>query len=286
MPQLRNYEYMHSDDDFDVVVNPAKRIVPLKLRELWEYRDLIYFMVGREIKGRYRQTAFGHLWLFFDPIINMVLFTIVFGYVAKLPTDGIPYPLFNYCALLPWNFLGRCVGAASGSLLNNRHLISKVYFPRLSIPVVGLLTGLFDLFISLIVLLGMALCYGYVPSLNMLIIPVLLLMIMIVGLAIGLWFAPWIVHFHDVSTVLGYGMRIWMYATPVVYASTLIPVKWRTLYYLNPMANIIDAFRWAILGVGRAPDKMLLITTVMMIPLLVGGLYYFRRAEKNIVDIA
>ncbi|NCD34238.1 MAG: ABC transporter permease [Spartobacteria bacterium] len=274
------------DQDFDLEITPVNRIVPLNLRELWEFRDLIIFMIGREIKGRYRQTAFGHFWMLFDPIINMVLFTIVFGYVAKLPSDDIPYPLFNYSALLPWNYFGCCVSAGSGSLINNRHLISKVYFPRLAMPLVGVLTGLVDLIVSMVILFGMAVFYGYYPTWNILYVPVLLVMMMIVGLSVGLWFAPWIVHFHDVGTILGYGMRLWMYATPVVYASALIPQKWHTLYYMNPMANIIDAFRWAILGVGESPGLRLWLCVLMMVPFLIGGAYYFRRAEKNIVDIA
>jgi lipopolysaccharide transport system permease protein len=243
-------------------------------------------MLWRDVKGRYRQMAFGPLWMVINPLLNMVLFTVIFGVVAKLPSDGIPYPLFNYAALLPWTFFAGALFSAANSLLSNRDLIAKVYFPRLVTPLVGVLSSLFDFAISFIILLGMMLWYGYGVSLAMLVVPVYLLLAAMTGLAVGLWAASWIVHFRDVNSVLSYLVRLWMYATPVVYATSLVPERWMGLYMLNPMANVIEGIRWALLGVGRPPDLNLLLSFIIVIPLMVAGAYYFRRTERSIVDIA
>ena len=267
-------------------IQPVSGLVPLNLHELWEYRELIVFFFLRDVKGRYRQMALGPLWVVLAPLVNMVLFTVIFGRIAKLPSDGIPYPLFTYSALLPWAFFAGSLTTAAGSLLNYRQLISKVYFPRLTIPLVGMLSALFDFFISFLILIGMVLAFGYSIGFSILLVPVFLLLAALTGLAVGLWAASWIVHFRDVNTVLNYVVRVWMYASPVVYASSLVPEKLRLLYRINPMTNMIEWFRWAVLGVGEPDLKMLLLSFAIVIPVLIGGAYYYRRTERSIVDIA
>lgn len=267
-------------------IQPVRGLVPLNLHEIWDYRELIVFLFMRDVKARYRQMALGPLWVVLAPLVNMVLFTVIFGRIAKLPSDGIPYPLFTYSALLPWAFFAGSLTTAAGSLLNYRQLISKVYFPRLTIPLVGTLSALFDFLISFVILLGMVLAFGYSLSFTILLIPLFLFLASLTGLAVGLWAASWIVHFRDINTMLNYVVRIWMYASPVVYASSLVPWKLRMVYKINPMTNVIEWFRWAVLGVGEPDLQMLLLSFVIVIPVLVSGAYYFRRTERSIVDIA
>ena len=267
-------------------IRPVSGVGSLNLHELWEYRELLFFFLWRDIKGRYRQTAFGPLWMIATPLMDMVLFTIVFGKVARLPSEGVPYPLFNYSALLPWGFFSSCLFTTANSLLSNKDLIAKVYFPRLIAPIVGVLAGLIEFVISFIILLGMMCYYGYYPSWGILYLPVFLLLGALIGFGVGLWWASWIVHYRDLSTVLGYAARVWMYATPVVYASSLVPQKWQTLYHLNPVTNMIEGIRWALLGVGTPPSAMLWVSFMIAILILIPGAYYFRRTERSIVDIA
>jgi lipopolysaccharide transport system permease protein len=269
-----------------VEIAAPRGLTPLNLRELWEYRELVYFFLWRDVKARYRQMALGPLWIVIHPVLNMVLFTLIFSVVAKLPSDGVPYPLFNFAALLPWGFFTAALFAAAGSLMNYRNLISKVYFPRLSVPLVGVLSGLVDFFIAFVVLLGMTLFYGYALRWTLLMIPVYLLLAGMTALAVGLWTACAVVYFHDVLDALGYLAKLWMFVSPVVYASSLVPGKWQTLYYLNPMAVVVDGCRWALLGAGRPPDLMLLLSFLLVLPFLVSGAYYFRKTERSIVDVA
>ncbi|HPG00730.1 MAG TPA: ABC transporter permease [Kiritimatiellia bacterium] len=269
-----------------VEIRAYKGLVPLGLRELWNYRDLIYFFLWRDIKGRYRQMALGPLWIIIHPLLNMFIFTLIFGMVAKLPSDGIPYPIFNYAALLPWGFFGGALFAAANSLLSYRNLISKVYFPRLVAPVVGVLSGLVDLGISFLVFLGMMWWYGFPLTLAVLWLPVYLLLAAMTALAVGLWMASWIVHFHDVADMLSYAVKFWMYATPIVYATSMIPVRWQAVYRLNPMTNVVEGFRWALCGAGDPSFKMLGISFLVVTPILISGAYYFRKTERSIVDIA
>jgi len=272
---------------FDLVITPYKGLVPLELRELWEYRTLIWFLIGREWKARYRQTALGPLWMVLDPLVNMALFVVVFGIIARMPSDGLPYPLFNFAAILPWNLFAGCVLAASTSLLNYRPLISKIYFPRLSAALVGAGNALIDFAITAILLVIMSFLYGYVPAVERLyLLPVALLIVLFLGIGVGLWFSAWVVHFHDVSLILNYLLRVWMYSTPIVYAASIVPEKWRSIYYLNPMAHAIDTFRWSLFGAGQAPGSGLWLALAFSFAVLVSGAYYFKRSEINIVDIA
>ena len=261
-------------------------IVPLNLSELWEYRELIYFMLWRDVKGRYRQMAFGPLWMVINPLLSTILFVVMFSMVAKLPTDNVPAPLFMYSAMLIWTFFSGGLFAAANSLMTYRDLISKVYFPRLVMPLVGIGSALVDFLVSFIILIGMMLWYGFWPRVEAVWIIPYLLLATCTGLAVGLWFATWIVHFRDIANMLGFIVRFWMYACPVVYASSMVPEKWQFLYHLNPMTTVIEGFRWALLGAGENPVRWMLVSFGMTLPALVAGAYYFRRTERSIVDIA
>lgn len=269
-----------------LVIRPTSGWRSLALHELWEYRDLIYYMLTREIKGRYRQMALGPLWIVLGPLFAITINSIVFGTLANLPTDGIPYPLFNFAGLLPWNFFLAALNTSAGSLLGAKGLISKVYFPRLIVPIVGVLSNLVDFLVSFVIFIGMMLLYGYTPTWGVLLLPLFLLVAALTGMSVGLWASSWIVHYRDVNTLLGYFTRFWMYATPIVYALSVIPERWRTLYRLNPITGVVEGFRWALLGEGTAPDGIFLLSILIMLPVLISGLYYFRRTERNIVDIA
>lgn len=282
---------MHATVTYDeqtpfFTIEPTKGWGRLGLREIWEYRDLLYFLLWRDVKGRYKQMALGPLWIVIHPLLNMVFFSLVFGVVAKLPSNGVPYPIFTYTAILPWSFFASAVMGATQSLLSQRHLITKVYFPRLIVPIVSVLAGLIDFSISFVILLAMMACYGYFPGWQIVTLPFFLLLAASIGLAVGLWAATWVVHYHDVGELISYLIRGWMYATPVVYAMSIIPERWQPLYRLNPMTTVIEGFRWALLGSGSPPDKFLLFSVMLTAPLLICGAYYFRRAERTIVDVA
>lgn len=268
-------------------ISAPRGLVPLNLHEIWEYRELVFFMLWRDVKGRYRQMALGPLWMIINPIMNVIVFTILFGIMAKFPSDGVPYPLFNYSALLIWSFFTASLFTTAGSLIGYRDLISKVYFPRLSIPLVGVLSALVDFSISFVLLLGACVYFGYCPTWRLVFVPVFLVMAASVGLAVGLWFASWIVHFRDVNAVLGYMVRAWMYMTPVVYSAAFIPEKWRWVLELNPLTSVVQGFRWSVLGLGRPPPLGGTMFQYLVVALvLVGGAYYFRKTERSIVDIA
>jgi lipopolysaccharide transport system permease protein len=258
----------------------------LDLNEIWEYRDLLYYMTWRNLQGRYRQMALGPLWIVIGPLLSMILYTFVFGRIAKLPSEGVPYPVFTYVALLPWNIFTDSVSSAANSLLSNKQLLSKVYFPRLIPIIAAVLSHLVDFVISFAILVIMLLAYQIRITWGVLLLPLLLFIAILAGLAVGLWFAGIIVRYRDFATVSGYMIRFWMYATPVVYSMTLIPDEWRLLYKLNPMTGVVEGFRWAILGTSAAPDWTLLASFLLILPVLVGGLYNFKRVERNIVDIA
>ncbi|MBD2099632.1 ABC transporter permease [Leptolyngbya sp. FACHB-261] len=257
----------------------------LQLKELWDYRDLIYFLLWREVKGRYRQMALGPLWIVLQPLVDMVIFSLIFGVVAKLPSDGLPYPLFSYSGLLPWNFFMRATSSSANCLLSNAQLISKVYFPRLVVPLVSVLSGLIDFGASLIILLGMMVFYGIQLTPWALTMPLFLALMAATALGVGLWSAALTVYFRDVGFMMGYLLRVWMYATPVAYSTNVIPERWQFLYRLNPTTGAIEGFRWALLGVGEPPRLAVLISTVFVLVLLVTGAYFFRRTERTIVDV-
>ncbi len=270
----------------ETVIQPPRGWSALNLRELWEFRDLLYFLVWREIKGRYQQMALGPLWIVIQPVLSMVLYTWVFGVIAGLPSENQPYAVFAYAALLPWGFFASTVASASNCFVENRPLMNKIYFPRLLVPIANMVSGLVDMAVSFLILVAMLIIYHIQPGWGVLLLPVLLLIAGMAGLAVGLWFSGIVARFRDFGQVAGYLVRSLMYATPVVYSIEVIDPRWRQLYQLNPLAGVVQGFRWALLG-AQAPDwGMLALGVAIVLPVLIGGLYYFRRTERSIVDIA
>jgi lipopolysaccharide transport system permease protein len=268
------------------ILEPQGRWPRLGLHDVWEYRDLLYFLVWRDIKVRYKQTLLGAVWAILQPVLATVVFTIFFGRLAKLPSDGVPYPVFAYVALLPWQLFAFCLGESASSLVSNQNLIKKVYFPRLVIPLATVLTGLVDFGVAFIVLLVLLFSYGIVPSAAcVVLLPVLLVFAITAALSVGIWLSALNVQFRDVRYTLPFLTQIWMFATPVVYSSHLIPVKWRPLYGLNPMTGVVEGFRWALLGGAEGLVPQVWVSAGMVILLLAGGLVYFRRMESTFADV-
>jgi lipopolysaccharide transport system permease protein len=266
------------------VIEPSRGWAALKLGELWEYRELLYFLVWRDVKVRYKQTALGAAWAIIQPFFTMVIFSIFFGGLAKIPSDGIPYPIFSYAALLPWTFFANGMGRASNSLVGSANLISKVYFPRLVVPLSGVLAGLPDFAIAFVVLLGMMLFYGVWPTAAVAWLPLFLLLALVTALGVGLWLSALNVQYRDIGYVVPFLTQFWLFATPVAYPSSLLSEPWRTLYGLNPMVGVVEGFRWALLG-SNPPGAMLGLSAVVAALLLLGGAYYFRRMEKTFADV-
>ncbi len=266
-------------------IEPTKGWVALQLKELWAYRELLYFLIWRDVKVRYKQTALGVSWAIIQPVCTMIIFSLFFGRLAKMPSDGIPYPIFSYAALVPWTFFALGLGQASNSLVGSANLIKKVYFPRLSIPIASVTSGIVDFSIAFIVLLGMMLYYGILPTLNIIWLPCMLLLTVTTSLGVSLWLSAMNVHFRDVRYVIPFLTQIWLFATPIVYPSSLLSEPWRTLYSLNPMVGVVEGFRWALLGTDTAPGPMIIVSTMAALALLVSGLYYFRRLEKTFADV-
>lgn len=259
--------------------------VALQLKELWAYRELLYFLIWRDVKVRYKQTVLGVAWAIIQPVFTMVVFSLFFGRLAKMPSDGIPYPLFSYAALVPWTFFAQGLTLASNSLVGSANLIKKVYFPRLSIPIAAVTSGLIDFSIAFIVLLGMMPYYGIVPTINVIWLPFLLLLTLMTSLGVSLWLSALNVQFRDVRYILPFLTQLWLFATPIAYPSSLLSEPWRTLYSLNPMVGVVEGFRWALLGAKTAPGPMLIGSTLAALALLVGGAFYFRRLEKTFADV-
>ena len=269
------------------VIAPTRGWSALGLRDVWEYRELLYFFFWRELKANYRQMALGPLWMIIKPIVATIIFTVIFGKLAGLNPSGLPGPLFFYAGLLPWYLFSGAASNSAGSLTSNMHLISKVYFPRLIAPLYSALAGLVDFAISFAILLILMLAYGVAPHLTTLLLPVFLILALGTALAVGLWLSALSVQFRDVGFALGYMLQLWMYASPVIYPLSKIPERWHSLYLLNPMADVVEGFRWALYGppIGQAPDAMLALSFVLTGAALVAGAYYFRHTERTIVDL-
>jgi lipopolysaccharide transport system permease protein len=266
------------------VIEPSRGWSSLRLKEAWHRKELLWFLVVREIQGTHRQTALGLSWIFLRPVIHMLLLSIVFGRVVRVPSDGVPYPVFALAALLPWNFFSNAVTKASRSLVDNLHLISKVYFPRLLIPTAGASSGVVDFGASCIVLLLVLRIYGLPMRWEMLWLPMLLLTTLVFALAVGLWLATLSVKYRDVSFAIAFLLQALLYASPVIYPVSLVPNSWRFIYELNPMSAIIQSFRWALLGTGDAPGLTFSLSAVLAAVTLVSGAYVFRRTERTVVD--
>jgi lipopolysaccharide transport system permease protein len=273
------------DELSTLVIAPPSRWIPLQLGELWEYRELLYFLVWRDVKVRYKQTALGAAWAVMQPLFMMVVFSLFFGFLAKIPSDGIPYPVFAFCALIPWQLFANALSEASNSLIGNQNLITKVYFARLVIPIAAVLSGLVDFLIAFAILIGMMLYYGIVPGWSILVLPGFILLAVLTALAVGLWLSALNVQYRDVRYTMSFLVQFWLFATPVAYSSSIVPEKWRALYGINPMAGVVEGFRWALLGKSQPPGAMLFVSVAVVLVLLVGGLYYFRRMEQEFADI-
>ncbi|MDA8087988.1 MAG: ABC transporter permease [Nitrospiraceae bacterium] len=266
-------------------IEPSKGRVSLKLGELWEYRDLLYFLTWRDLKVRYKQTLLGVLWAIIQPFFTMVVFSLFFGKLAKMPSDGIPYPIFTFTALVPWTLFTNGLSQASNSLVGSANLITKVYFPRLAIPVASVLVGTVDFVLAFAILLCMMLYYGFIPTVNIVWLPLFLLFVLTTSLGMALWLSVLNVRFRDIKYTIPFLTQFWLFATPIAYPSSLLHEPWRTVYGLNPMVGVVEGFRWALLGAKTAPGPMVVVSASVAFLILASGAIYFRRMEKTFADI-
>jgi len=264
---------------------PSRGWVPLDLGALWQYRELLYFLAWRDIKVRYKQTALGAAWAILQPFLTMVVFTIFFGRLAHMPSNGIPYPIFSYAALVPWTFFANGVTFSSTSMVSNSNLISKVYFPRLIIPIAAVLSNLVDFVLAFILLVGMMLYFGMSPTRAIVFLPIFLLLAIVAAMGVSIWLAALNVEFRDVRYVVPFLIQIWLFATPIAYPTSLLHGIWRTVYGLNPMVGVVDGFRWALLGTKMTLSPAVAVSAAMSLVILIAGMYYFRRMEKSFADV-
>jgi lipopolysaccharide transport system permease protein len=271
--------------DPTVVIEPSKALLHLDLPTIWQYRELLYFLIWRDVKVRYKQTVIGAGWAILQPLMSMMIFTVIFGHLAQIPSNGIPYPIFAYAALLPWNFFSQAVSRSGASLVGDANLISKVYFPRMIVPISAAAAPLVDFAIAFVMLLGMMVWFGIAPSWGVLALPLFLFLALATALAVGMWLSALNVRYRDVGHTIPFLMQCWMFASPVVYPVSLVPEKWRLLYSLNPMVGVIEGCRWALLGQGTPDVGPLLESAMIVMALLIAGIVYFRRMEETFADI-
>lgn len=269
----------------EILIKPSKGWVPLKLQDMWYYRELLYFLTWRDIKVRYKQTVLGATWAIIQPFCTMVVFSLFFGRLAKIPSDGIPYPIFSYAALVPWHFFANGLNQSGNSLVSASRLITKIYFPRLIIPVATVLSGVVDFALAFLVLLAMMFYYGIVPTLNIFWLPFFLLLALSTALGVGLWLSAMNVQFRDVRYAIPFLVQFWLFITPIAYPSSLLSEPWRTIYGLNPMVGVVEGFRWALLGTDTAPGLIIIVSSFVAFGLVISGAYYFRRLEKTFADV-
>ena len=267
-----------------IVIRPINGWVPLNLGELWDYRELLYSFIIRDIRIRYKQTALGAAWAVIQPLFMMIVFTLAFGRLAKIPSEGLPYPLFSYAALLPWTLFSEGIARSTNSMITNANIMTKVYYPRLIMPISGILSPLIDFTIAFIILLGMMLYYGFIPTINILFLPAFILLALGTSLGVGLWLSALNVQYRDFQYTVPFLIQLWLFASPVVYPSSLLPEPYRALFGLNPMAGVIEGFRWALLGTAP-PSYLIAISALMVAALLISGALYFRRMEKTFADV-
>ena len=268
-----------------VRLQSSKGMASLNLGDLWAHRELMYFLTWRDIKVRYKQTALGAGWAVLQPVLTMAVFSLFFGRLAKVPSDGVPYTVFSFVALVPWTFFANGLTLSSNSLVQNANLLTKVYFPRLAIPIAAVLANVVDFVLAFIVLLGLVAYYRIMPTVNVLFLPFFLLLALVTALGASLWLAALNVQFRDVRFTIPFLVQFWMFATPVAYPSSLLPEPWRTIYGINPMVGVVEGFRWALLGVKTAPGLMVAVSACAATVLLVGGTFYFRSMERTFADV-
>ena len=273
------------NDPLVVLIQPRKGWLNFDLAALYRYRELLYFLIWRDVLIRYKQTAIGITWVILQPLLTMIVFTVIFGRLAKLSSDGLPYPVFSFAALLPWNYFAQAISRSGISLVNNSNLISKIYFPRLIVPISGALGPLVDFAVSFVILLGMMAWYGIAPTWGVLALPFFTLLAVVTSVAVSLYLSALNVKYRDVGQAIPFLVQFWMYASPVVYSLTIIPENWRLLYSLNPMVGVIEGFRWALLGKPRPDFAVMAVGAAVASALLLGGLIYFKRTERFFADI-
>jgi lipopolysaccharide transport system permease protein len=256
-----------------------------RFRELWEFRELLFFFAWRDIKVRYKQTVMGALWAIIQPFFTMVIFSLFFGRLANIPSDGLPYPVFSYTALVPWTFFANALAQGSNSLVFSANMIKKIYFPRLALPIATVLAGILDFALAFIVLLGIMLYYGIVPTINIIWLPFFFLLALLTSVGVCLWLSAMNVQFRDVRYTIPFLTQVWLFITPIAYPSSSIPEPWRTVYGINPMAGVVEGFRWALLGTDTAPGKMIIVSTLVALTLFISGAFYFRRMEQSFADV-
>jgi lipopolysaccharide transport system permease protein len=265
-------------------IRPASSWTAIGLKELWEYRELLYFLTWRDVKVRYKQTALGAAWAVIQPVFMMLVFSLFFGKLGGIPSDGVPYPIFTFCGLLPWQLFAHALTESSNSLVANERLITKVYFPRLVVPIAAVLGGLVDFAVAFVILLLLMFYYGITPTWAIVMLPLFILLAVMSALGVGLWLSALNVKYRDVRYTINFLIQFWLFATPVAYPSSLVPERWRPLYGLNPMAGVVEGFRWALLG-AKPPGALLAVSVAVVILVLIGGLYYFRRMEQEFADV-
>jgi lipopolysaccharide transport system permease protein len=274
-----------STTEFTLRIEPSRGFCKLDLAAVWEFRELLYFLVWRDVKVRYKQTVIGAAWVILQPSMTMVVFTVIFGHLAKMPSDGLPYSIFTYTALLPWSYFSQAIVRSGASLVGDSNLVKRVYFPRLIIPLASVVSPLVDFFVSFVLLIAMMAWFGIAPGWGVLALPLFLLLAFMTALAVGLWFSPLNAKYRDVGHTIPFLIQFWMYASPVAYAVSLVPEEWRLIYSLNPMVGVIEGFRWALLGTEGADFGVMAISAVVVVALLLGGLVFFKRMERTFADI-
>jgi len=267
-----------------ITIRPSPGWAPVNLRELWVYRELLYFLTWRDVKVRYKQTLLGFAWAILQPFMMMVVFTIFFGNLAKIPSEGIPYPLFSYTALLPWTLFAEGVTRSTNSLIVGAALVQKVYCPRLVLPLSGIISPMVDFAIAFTILIALMFYFGYLPTVRILSLPLFLLLAIMTSLAAGMWLSAINVRYRDVRFAVPFLVQLWLFASPVVYGSSLIPEQFQVLYGLNPMAGVIEGFRWALLGTNP-PGALMTVSVIIVIFLLISGMFFFQRMEKTFADV-
>ncbi len=267
------------------IIQPSSGWSALNLRDLWLYRELILFMTWRDLKVRYKQTLLGASWAILQPFLTMVVFSVFFGNLANVPSDGVPYPIFSYTALIPWTLFSKALQDASRSLVASSHMITKVYFPRMILPLASVLAGVVDFLIAFVVLIGMMIFYGIYPTVNIWALPLFLLLALVTSLGVGLWLSALNVLYRDINYILPFLTQFWMFLTPIAYPSSMVPQKFQALYAINPMTGVVEGFRWALLGTGAAPGIMTLVSSLVAVVLLITGMFYFKRMERLFADM-
>lgn len=267
------------------VIKPSVGWPSIDLKEIWAYRELLGILAWRDVSVRYKQSVVGIGWAIIQPVMTMIIFTIIFGKFAKLPSEGIPYPVFTYCALLPWSYFARSLGDSSDSLVGSAHLITKIHFPRIILPVSKVFAGLIDLSIAFIILVGMMVWYRILPTAGILLLPVFIVIAMLASLGVGLWLTALNVLYRDVKFVVPFLIQFWMYASPVAYSTSIIPDQWKWVYGLNPMVGVVEGFRWALLGKTAPLISMFFIPVLIIFVVLISGIYFFKKMEKTFADI-